>query len=64
MSKHIQVQFETHRSHLSDFERWMMKFTLLGIGLLIGAAVALYWSVNNIQPLQPSQTIYLNGVQR
>jgi hypothetical protein len=57
--KHIHVQTPPEPFR-DDMGRFLIKLTIGGVGLLIGASIALYWAVNQIQPLTPTNVIYVN----
>lgn len=43
-----------------DFNRYLVKSFLIGVGLLIGASIGLYYAVQNM-PLPNQNTIYITG---
>jgi hypothetical protein len=55
-----QVNSRANKFNFSGLERYLVKVTLVGLGLLIGASIGMYYAVQHI-PLPSREVIYVTG---
>jgi hypothetical protein len=54
-----QVNSKANKFGFNDLERYLVKVTLVGIGLIIGASIGMYYAVQRI-PLPSRDVIYVS----